>query len=71
MKISGGDVCFGAKHLPKDSVDLKIQREERQHKNRIIFLNVKFSLHGSDKALSTLRSSKAHIKIRVNSTHFC
>lgn len=23
-KISGGDVCFRAKHLPKDSVDLKI-----------------------------------------------
>lgn len=24
MEISGGDVCFRAKHLPKDSVDLKI-----------------------------------------------
>lgn len=52
-------MCFRAKHLPKDSVDLKVQREERQHKNMIILL--RFSLQGFVNALSTLRESKLHI----------
>lgn len=42
----GSEVCFRAKHLPKDSGDLKIQREERQHRKYeyIIFLRLSTEL---------------------------